>query len=289
MNETYEIVPYKEGDDDFIAEKLGAVTEEMITCEDPAEEELIVFKVTDGDGTIIAGCNLGIDCWKIADLDILWVKETYRRQGIGSALIRAALRAAWERGCRSITLGTFDFQARPLYEKHGFRVIGTIENCPTKGHTHYDMIKHLDASCKECGPCAFEIVPGNEADAEYIDDQLVEYNWSQVPAIHDFEWIGRTVPGDGGELIAGCFAGVNFWNIAFIDMLWVDEPCRNQGLGSRLLKDTEQGAKEAGAFIVLTDARDWNVDFFRKRGYTDYCTLENCPAGCRKYKLKKLL
>ena len=288
MNKEYKTIPYKEGDDDFIAEKLGAVTGEMIR-EAPAEGELVVFKVTDGDGKIIAGCNLLIDCWKTADLDILWVEETYRRQGVGSALIAAAQRAAWERGCRRMTLGTFDFQARSLYEKHGFKVIGTIEDCPTKGHTHYDMMKQLDAACAVCAPCAFEIVPGDEADAEYIDDQLVAYNWSQVPAVRDFEWIGRTVPGDGGNPVAGCFAGVNFWNIAFIDMLWVDEPCRGVGLGARLLQDTERAVKEAGAFLILADARDWNVDFFKKRGYTVYCTLDGCPEGYRKYKLQKRL
>ncbi len=288
MNKKYEITPYKEGDDDYISEKLSAVTSEMIS-EAPAEDELVVFKITNGDGNIIAGCNLLIDCWKVADLDILWVEETYRRQGIGSALIRAAEHAAWERGCRMITLGTFDFQAKPLYEKHGFKVIGTIEDCPTKGHVHYDMVKLLDAACVECGPCAFEIGSGDEEDAEFIDDQLVEYNWSQVPAVRDFEWIGRTVPGDGGSPAAGCFAGVNFWNIAFIDMLWVDEPYRVVGLGSRLLKNTEQAAKDAGAFIVLADARDWNADFFKKCGYSVYCTLEDVPSGYRKYKMCKRL
>ena len=87
-------------------------------------------------------------------------------------------------------LGTFHFQARPLYEKLGFSVCGTIEDCPTSGHTHYDMIKRLDDSSDESvtvAPCAFEIQSGDEDDAEYIDDKLVKYNWSQVPAVHDFE------------------------------------------------------------------------------------------------------
>ena len=62
----YKIIPYAEGDDEFIAEKLGAVTEAMIKCEDAAEDELVVFKVTNGNGEIIAGCNLLIDGWKVA-------------------------------------------------------------------------------------------------------------------------------------------------------------------------------------------------------------------------------
>jgi len=220
------------------------------------------------------------------------VEEKYRDQGIGSALIREAERAVREKGCHFMTLGTFDFQARPLYEKFGFSVCGTIEDCPTKGHTHYDMIKRLDDFSDEgISPvsCTFEIQSGNEDDAEYIDDKLVEYNWSQVPAVHDFEFIGRKIQGDKDEPIAAGFAGVNFWNIAFVEMLWVDEPYRNQGIGSRLLSDIEQEAKNNGACIVMIDARDWNVDFFKKLGYTEYCTFEDYPNGYSKYKLLKRL
>ena len=70
-------------------------------------------------------------------------------------------------------------------------------------------------------------------------------------------------------------------------MLWVDEPHRNQGIGSRLLSDIEREAKKIGAGIVMIDARDWNVEFFKKLGYTVYCTLEDYPSGHSKYKLQK--
>ena len=287
----HQIIPCSEGDDELIAEKINEVIDSKIAFEDTIEDELVVFKVTDSDGSIIAGCNLIINCWRVADLDILWVKKTYRRQGIGSALIRKAERAAREKGCRLMTLGTFDFQARPLYEKFGFAVCGTIEDCPTKGHTHYDMIKRLDGPADGSAEavCAFEILSGDEDDAEFIDDQLVEYNWSQVPAARDFAWIGRKIPGDHGEPVAAGFAGVNFWNIAFIEMLWVDEPFRHQGIGSHLLSELEREAKETGAFMVMLDARDWNVDFFKKHGYTVYCTLEDYPNGYGKYKMLKRL
>ena len=288
----HRIIPCAEGDDKFIADKLNAITKAKIDFEDTIEDELVVFKVTDSDGNIIAGCNLMINCWKAADLDILWVEEKYRKQGIGSALICEAERAARNKGCHFMTLGTFDFQARPLYEKYGFAVCGTIEDCPTKGHTHYDMIKQLDDPSDEsvtAASCTFEIQSGDEDDAEYIDDKLVEYNWSQVPAVHDFEWIGRKIQGDHDEPAAAGFAGVNFWNIAFVEMLWVDEPHRNQGIGSCLLSDIEREAKKNGACIMIVDARDWNVDFFQKLGYTVYCTLEDCPNGYSKYKLQKRL
>ncbi len=288
----YKIVSCVEGDDEIVADKLNAITDSKIGFEDTIEDELVVFKITDSDGNIIAGCNMIINCWRVADLDILWVEEKYRRQGIGSALIRKAERAAREKGCRFMTLGTFDFQARPLYEKHGFSVCGIIEDCPTKGHTHYDMIKRVDATCDEgvtAASCTFEIQSGNEDDAEYIDDKLVEYNKSQVPAVNDFEWFGKKMEGENGESVAVGFAGVNYWNNAFAELLWVEESCRNQGIGSRILSELEQEAKKKGACMIILDAREWNVDFFKKLGYTVYCTLEDYPNGYSKYKLLKRL
>ena len=40
---------------------------------------------------------------------------------------------------------------------------------------------------------------------------------------------------------------------------------------------------------MMIDARDWNVDFFKKLGYTVYCTIEDYPNGYSKYKLRKRL
>ena len=35
------------------------------------------------------------------------------------------------------------------------------------------------------------------------------------------------------------------------------------------------------------EARDWNVDFFKKIGYTVYCTLSDYQSGYSKYKMLK--
>ena len=286
------ILPCAEGDDALLAEKINAFTTSMITGAKPAEEELIVFKVTDEDGNIIAGANLLIDGWKVAELDILCVAESYRKQGIGSALLREAERAAEKKNCSLMTLGTFDFQARPLYEKHGFTVIATLADCPSEGHEHYDMVKRLSAASGEDVPlisCAYEIQSGSEEDADYIDDRLVEYNWSKVPRVRDFAWIGRKIVGDDGRLSAGCFVGVNFWNLAFIDMLWVEEDLRGQGFGLALLAQCEAELKENGVRLVIAEARDWNKGFFEKAGYTLYGTIEDAPRGHGRYLLEKRL
>ena len=90
----------------------------------------------------IAGGILG-DIWGAwLHVTYLWVAAPLRRHGYGSQLLRAAEQYAIERGCQNVHLETFSFQARPLYEKHGYEVFGQLEECPP-GHTKYYLRKRL--------------------------------------------------------------------------------------------------------------------------------------------------
>jgi GNAT superfamily N-acetyltransferase len=75
---------------------------------------------------------------------ILWVAEAVRGQGYGRQLLLAAEAYARERGCQHVQLSTFSFQARPFYEKHGYEVFATLEDCPP-GHREYFLRKALAA------------------------------------------------------------------------------------------------------------------------------------------------
>jgi hypothetical protein len=55
-----------------------------------------------------------------------------------------AERYAIEKGAEAAFLDTFSFQARPFYEKLGYKVFGTLEDQPP-GHTHYWLAKKLVA------------------------------------------------------------------------------------------------------------------------------------------------
>ena len=144
----YELKPLEEGDEDLIEGKVGEYDHSVVLPVPGAEEKTFYFKITDGDDRIIAGCILTIDTWRVADLDILWVDEKYRRKGLGSALIKEAERTAREKGCDLMALGTFDFQARPLYEKHGYKLCGVIEDWPN-GHCSYSLSKRLNLPSTE--------------------------------------------------------------------------------------------------------------------------------------------
>lgn len=289
----YDIKPCTEEDEDFIEEKLDAINHSIVPPEEDGENEDIVFKIADDEGNTIAGCILVIGSWKIAELDIIWVDEKYRRKGLGSALIREAEKAARENGCYVMILGTFDFQARPLYEKHGYSLCGTVRDFP-RGHENYTLIKRLDQSDQEPSlskdlPTRFEISPGNEDDAEFIIKGLDEYNTSQAARKHKkYIPLEKKLLDADGNLIAAIFAGVGRWNSFEIDMIWVDEPYRNQGIGSELLAETEREAKEYGAYFALAEGLlDWQTGFFKKNGYMTVGTLNDCPKGHGMHVLEK--
>ena len=279
-------------DSKYIDDRLDEFNYSRVPPEEGTKEEDLVFKITDGEGKIIAGCILEIDRWKIADLDILWVEEKYRRQGMGSALIRAAEQAARERNCPVMGLGTFDFQARPLYEKHGYTLCGTIREWP-KGHENYSFMKCLDRPSPEYVPskvCTLEIKSGTEEDAEIIGDGLGAYNDAQTKLPDTYIKLNRKLVDEDGRLAAGIVAGVDGWNTGYIHVLWVEEQYRRQGLGTRLLRRFERNAKEKGAYMILAfSVFDWQTEFFEKHGYTAVGVLEDCPKGHRCCQMQKML
>ena len=280
----YELLLLEEGDEDRIEDKVTEYDRSVVLPVPGAEEETFYYKVTDDEGTIIAGCILLINTWKIADLEILWVDEPYRRKGLGSALIRQAERTAREKGCELMTLGTFDFQARPLYEKHGYKVDGVIENWP-EGHCNYSLSKRLDLPSKEYVPSKpeehieCEVKAGTKEDGDVILKGLGDYNDSQYPSDDDDdEQMGRKILDKDGNIIAGYIAGYSNWGNAYVD-IWIDEPYRNKGLGEYFLKKAEQDTKEKGARIMLLGTYDWQRDYFTKRGYKVCKTIEDDPKG----------
>jgi len=74
---------------------------------------------------------------------ILDVAQDLRGDGWGSRLMREMERLARDRGCRHVWLDTFSFQARPFYERLGYRVIGTLPDYPF-GQERYFLSKPLE-------------------------------------------------------------------------------------------------------------------------------------------------
>ena len=76
-------------------------------------------------------------------IELLYIPEEFRIQGVGRRLINMAESEAVNRGCHSARLDTHEFQAaRGFYEKCGYESYGELADYPI-GYPRYFMRKSL--------------------------------------------------------------------------------------------------------------------------------------------------
>jgi GNAT superfamily N-acetyltransferase len=73
---------------------------------------------------------------------LFFVPEELRGNGLGRDLLRQAEAEASARGCVGAYLDTFSFQARPFYEKQGYRLFGSLDDNPP-GHARHFLMKRF--------------------------------------------------------------------------------------------------------------------------------------------------
>jgi hypothetical protein len=83
----------------------------------PGFQPIAVF-ARDRGGALVAGASGTIN-WNWLHVSLLWVSEDQRRSGLGS-------------------------RARPFYERHGYRLFGTLDDYPP-GHQRFYLEKDLRA------------------------------------------------------------------------------------------------------------------------------------------------
>jgi GNAT superfamily N-acetyltransferase len=106
-------------------------------------DQPVKFVVRDAAGRVVGGI-LGHTRWRWLYVAKLWTDESVRRKGFGTRLLEAAEELARSRGCTDACLDTFDFQARPFYEKLGYELFGTLEGYPP-GSRQFYLRKRLGA------------------------------------------------------------------------------------------------------------------------------------------------
>ncbi|MBO4368233.1 MAG: GNAT family N-acetyltransferase [Clostridia bacterium] len=138
----------------------------------------------------------------------------------------------------------------------------------------------------------YRIEPLTSYEAGFIEDKIRACDDSIVlpePGAQDEELVLKIV-GSDGNIIGGCIASIDTWSSLEIHILWIDEQHRRQGLGSLLLRDIEQTAKEKGCRLSMLDTFSFQAKpFYEKHGYTLYGTVENWPKEHRHYYLAKRL
>jgi GNAT superfamily N-acetyltransferase len=91
------------------------------------EVDLAIFVREEGE--VVAGIS-GWTWGDCCELQSLWVDPSLRGCGLASRLLAAAEAEAVARGCTQTVHFTYDFQARALYERAGYEVIGRVKEFP---------------------------------------------------------------------------------------------------------------------------------------------------------------
>lgn len=138
----YDIINCSGNDAEYICDRLVEYNLRQVAKTQPIEFVNIDKKIVDENNNIIAGCLAKMYCWRVIYIDILWVDDNYRKQGLGTKLLKKIERVAEEENCTLIHLDTFDFQAKDFYLRHGYELFGVLEDCP-ENHCRYYLKKKL--------------------------------------------------------------------------------------------------------------------------------------------------
>lgn len=132
----------------FLEKRLSQFNERQVGRDDFKPLTLVIRR----RDSVIAGLK-AVTGWNWLYVQILWVRESDRDQGLGSRLIVRAEQLAKQRGCIGSCLSTFSFQAPAFYKRHGYSTLGRIDDYPD-GESIFLMGKRFAKSNAHSGPVA---------------------------------------------------------------------------------------------------------------------------------------
>ncbi|WP_287146478.1 GNAT family N-acetyltransferase [Aeromonas sp.] len=100
----------------------------------------LIVVMRDDSGEVVGGIA-GRTIYHQLLIEVLWVHDDKRGQGLGIQLMEIAEREAKKRGCIAAQVDTLSFQAPKFYEKMGFEIVGKVsgvKNSPDR----YFLLKH---------------------------------------------------------------------------------------------------------------------------------------------------
>jgi GNAT superfamily N-acetyltransferase len=252
----------------------------------------------DHDGNVVGGVITSMKTG-VMHLEVLWIDERYRGLGYGRDLVLEAERIGKAKGYAASQTWTFSFQGPEFYKAIGYKVIG-ICNVYPDNITEFVFMKKLDDTWqdheKEGGKGKdgrvkeFTISENKSEDAMRVLNKglggyVKEKAGESIEKYPGFRV--KLVVKDDDQIIGGLSAFTAI-GVLHIELMWVDERFRGQGLGRRLLTKAEKIAKEKGAVSGLTWVLSFNSpEFFQKCGYEVFGVSSGYPDPIREYYLNK--
>ena len=138
---SFSIEPATEPDPAARAAVARALLAHNETFLGPPDSRPLVLCLRASDGEVIGGI-WGRTASRWLFVEMLFVPETLRGQGVGAELLLAAETEARARGCLGVWLDTFSPSARDFYLRQGYGRFGEIGDYPP-GHARYFLCKRF--------------------------------------------------------------------------------------------------------------------------------------------------
>ncbi|MCL2855728.1 MAG: GNAT family N-acetyltransferase [Defluviitaleaceae bacterium] len=286
-----DIITATDDDCDYLTARLEEHTQAATSLSNKVYEYFTPCIKENGE---VVACIWGEVHFKtVLYIDILWVKEGHRNKGYGAILMKDVEEKAIATGCTLSVVDTYSFQAPGFYEKLGYTVFGTIDDCPVKGHGDFYMSKVLNSAeyANKNSPTEFELIEASEEDTAVMDYGIIDFNKSQIPFTQspNTVWFDMCIK-EGDEMVAGISSKSSCWKIFYLVDLWVKEEYRNKGYATALIRDVEKQAKDFGCEIAILETFNPAMrKLSEKLGYIVYGELENYPQGHMRYYMTKKL
>ncbi|WP_221090264.1 GNAT family N-acetyltransferase [Deinococcus aquaedulcis] len=123
-------------------DKHSPILRQRLTPEHRMSVPLECYLLSDA-GEVLGGCTgRAVPLWGWLEIDLLWLHDPLRGQGWGARLLGDVEAQAMTLGCTRAKLSTWEFQARPFYERQGYVVYAEEQDYPPS-HTNFLMRKAL--------------------------------------------------------------------------------------------------------------------------------------------------
>ncbi len=106
-----------------------------------SNHRVLAIPVEDKNKKIIGGLY-GKMSFQWLFIELLFVPESMRGTGVGKKLVQMAEKEAMKRGCHSVWVDTYEFQAKEFYEKMQYQEFGELPNYPN-GYSRFFLQKSL--------------------------------------------------------------------------------------------------------------------------------------------------
>jgi GNAT superfamily N-acetyltransferase len=124
------------------------------------------------------------------------------------------------------------------------------------------------------------------AEREAILQPLIAYNLKSAPD-PKYQLLGLLLKDEYDATIGGLW-GRSAYEWLFVELLFVPEPLRGTGTGTRLLQQAENIARQRNCTGVWLDTFAFQaLGFYQKLGYTVFGELKDHPRGISQYWLQK--